>query len=204
MATATRTSRRIRIGPADHGRRMTLEAFIKADFVEGWLYELARGVVEVTQVPKPRHGRVVWRVARLFINYDERHPGIINYQAGGGECRLRLPAMVSDRHPDQAIYLDPEPEEGPDVWTRWVPHIVVEVVSPRGRKRDFIAKREEYLRMGVREYWIIDPEKRRMHVLVRRGDAWQERIVPERGIYRTNLLPGLEVRPAELLGPAGD
>jgi Uma2 family endonuclease len=203
MATATRTARKIRIGPADHGRRMTLEAFIKADFVEGWLYELARGVVEVTQVPKPRHGRVVDRVARLFIHYDERYPGRINYRAGGGECRLRLPGMASDRHPDQAIYLDPEPE-GPDVWTKWVPHIVVEVVSPRGRKRDFIAKREEYLRMGVREYWILDPEKERMHVLVRIGDAWQERIVSRRGVYRTVLLPGLEVRPAELLGPAGD
>jgi Uma2 family endonuclease len=203
MATATRTARRIRIGPTDHGRRMTLEAFIKADFVEGWLYELARGVVEVTQVPRPRHGRIVRRVARLFDHYDEQHPGVIKYLAGGGECRLRLPTMVSDRHPDQAIYLDPEPE-GPHVWTMWVPHIVVEVVSPRGRKRDFIAKREEYLRMGVREYWIIDPEKRRLHVLVRSGDAWQERIVPERGLYRTILLPGLEVRPAELLGPAGD
>jgi len=203
MATVTRSARKVRIGPADHGRRMTLEAFIKADFVEGWLYELARGVVEATQVPRPRHGRVVRRVARLFDDYDEQHPGVIEYLAGGAECRLRLPTMVSDRHPDQAIYLDPEPE-GPDVWTKWVPHIVVEVVSPRGRKRDFIAKREEYLRRGGREYWILDPEKRRMHVLVRMGDAWQERIVPERGIYRTILLPGLEIRPADLLGPAGD
>jgi Uma2 family endonuclease len=180
---------------------MSLEAFIKADFEEGWLYELARGVVEVTEVPRPRHGRIVHRVARLFILYDEEHPGIINYRAGGGECRLRLPGMVSDRHPDQAIYLDPEPE-GPNVWAKWVPHIVVEVVSSRGRKRDFIAKREEYLRMGVHEYWIIDPEKRRMHVLVREGDTWVETVVPERGLYRTRLLPGLEVRPAELLGPA--
>jgi hypothetical protein len=38
MATITR-----RIGPADHGRRMTLDEFIAADFEEGWLYELARG-----------------------------------------------------------------------------------------------------------------------------------------------------------------
>ena len=43
--------------------------------------------------------------------------------------------MVSDRHPDQAIYLDPEPT-GPRVWTRWVPHIVVEVVSPGGEDRE--------------------------------------------------------------------
>ena len=109
MATATRTAPKRRIGPADHGRRMTLDEFIEADFQEGWLYELARGVVEVTEVPGPWHGRIVDRVAEMFILYDEQHPGGIKYRAGGGECRMRLPGMVSDRHPDQAIYLDPEP-----------------------------------------------------------------------------------------------
>ncbi len=203
MATATRTARKIRIGPADHGRRMTLDEFINADAEEGWLYELARGVVEVTEVPGPSHGRDVRRVARLFDRYDERRPGVIKYLAGGGECRIRLPGMASDRHPDQAVYLDPEPP-GPNVWTKWVPHIVVEVVSPRGRKRDFIAKREEYLRMGVHEYWILDPKKRQMHVLARVADTWEEIVVPANGVYRTHLLPGLVVRPPELLGPAGE
>jgi Uma2 family endonuclease len=203
MTTATRTARKVRIGPADRGRRMTLDAFIKADFQEGWLYELARGVVEVTEIPAPWHGRIVDRTAEMFILYRRQHPGRIKYRAGGGECRIRLPGMVSDRHPDQALYLDPEPA-GPNVWTKWVPHIVVEIVSPRGRKRDFIAKREEYLRMGMHEYWILDSKERRMHVFLRAGDTWEEIVVPATGVYRTHHLPGLEVRPAELLGPAGN
>jgi Uma2 family endonuclease len=109
--------------------------------------------------------------------------------------------MVYDRHPDQAIYLDPEPD-GLKVWTKWVPHIVVEIVSPGGEQRDFGDKREECLRAGVREYWILDTERRRMHALVRAGATWEETIVPETGTYRTEFLPGLEVGPAELLGPA--
>ncbi len=56
--------------------------------------------------------------------------------------------------------------------------------------------------MGVREYWILDTEHRRVHALVREGDTWEETIVPESGIYHTVFLPGLQVRPAELLGPA--
>src|SRR5262249_46412155 len=146
---------RLQIGPADHGRRLTLDEFIEADFQEGWLYELARGVVDVTEVAGPWHGRIVRRVAWMFINYDLQHPGIITYGSGAGECRIRLPGMVCDRHPDQAIYLDPEPQ-GPSVWTRWIPHIVVEIVSPGGERRDFVEKREEYLRAGIREYWILD------------------------------------------------
>ena len=155
----------------------------------------------MTEVPGPAHGRIVRRIAFMFLDYERLHPGLITYGAGGGECRMRLPGMVSDRHPDQAIYLDPE-VTGPNVWTRWVPHIVVEVVSPGGEDRDFIQKREEYLRVGVREYWILDPEQRRMHVLIRAGDTWEETIVAEADVYRTILLPGLEVSPGELLGPA--
>jgi Uma2 family endonuclease len=201
MATATLSTPTTRIGPLDHGRHMSLDEFIQADFEEGWLYELARGVLEVTEVPGPWHGRIVHRLARMFILYIELHPGLIQYRAGGGECRLRLPGMISDRHPDQAIYLDPEPP-GPNVWAKWIPHIVVEVLSPGGEDRDLVVKRDEYLRAGVREYWILDPQHRRLIVLARKGDTWDETIIPEAGVYRTVFLPSLEVRPAELLGPA--
>jgi len=188
------------LGPADHGRRMTLDEFIDADWAEGCLYELSRGVVEVTEVPGTPHGWIVRRTARLFDRYDEAHPGLIRYLAGGGECRLRLPGMQSDRHPDQAIYLRPEPP-GPHPWKRWVPDLVVEIVSKGGKSRDFVDKREEYLRAGVSEYWIINPATRKMHVLNRVGDIWEEVIVGEQDIHRTYLLPGLEARVGDLLGP---
>jgi Uma2 family endonuclease len=198
MATITR-----RIGPADHGRRMPFDEFIECEFEDGWLYELARGVIDVTEVPGVSHGRRVRRVARLFDDYDEAHPGIINYLAGGGECRLRLPGMQSDRHPDQAIYLLPPPK-GKKPWTRWVPQIVVEVVSVGGEERDYVEKQEEYLRIGVLEYWILDPAKQALIVFRRAGDVWEVVIVPADETYRTDLLPGLDVRPADLLGPPED
>ena len=49
-----------RIGPADHGRAMTLEEFRDAEEEEGYRYELARGVLEVTEVPErpARSGRL--------------------------------------------------------------------------------------------------------------------------------------------------
>ncbi len=182
---------------------MAFEAFVEADFVEGWLYELARGIVVVTEVPGIHHGRIVSRLNETFVVYDISHRGIINYRAGGGECRIRLPGMKSDRHPDQAIYLSPEPK-GPRVWTRWVPQIVVEVVSVSGEDRDYVEKREEYLRIGVLEYWILDPKRRRMLVLSRLGDVWEEAVLAENAIHRTYLLPGLEVNVGEILGPPAE
>ena len=85
--------------------------------------------------------------------------------------------MQSDRHPDQAIYLNPPPA-GPSPWSRWVPAIVVEVVSKGGEDRDYVEKREEYLRFGITEYWILDPMLRRLLVLHRAGDVWEERAIP--------------------------
>jgi Uma2 family endonuclease len=190
------------VGPQDHGQRMTLEEFIDAEFEEGFLYELSGGVVEVTEVPGPNHGRIVLRLARLFFRYNEQHPGVIDYQAGCGECRLRLPGMSSDRHPDQAIYLDPQPP-GPAPWTRWIPHLAVEVVSEGGEDRDYVVKRQEYLAAGIREYWIIDPSLRQLRILIREGDAWAETILTEGQPYHTPYLPGLEVVLEELLGIPG-
>jgi Uma2 family endonuclease len=199
MATITR-----RIGPADHGQRMTLDEFIEADFEEGWLYELGRGVIDVTEVPGLNHGRIVDRITELFVAYAINNRGVINYRAAGSDCRLRLPGMQSDRHPDQAVYLyEPPPGEN-QPWTRWVPNIVVEVVSRSGVDRDYDEKREEYLRVGVTEYWIVDPIKRQLLVLQRFGDVWNEVNVAPGTVYRPFLLPGLEVRPEELLGPAED
>lgn len=196
MATIARP-----IGPADQGLRMTLEEFIAADWQGGWLYELARGVLVVTEVPRPPHALAVERVADMFSYYKRTHPGIIYLRAGGGECRIRLEGMQSDRHPDQAIYLTPPPE-GPNPWSRWVPAIVVEVVSQGGEDRDYVEKREEYLRFGVAEYWVLDPMLKRLLVLRRGGDVWVEQVIAAGQTYRTDLLPGLIVRPSELLGIA--
>ena len=56
----------VRIGPADRGRSMTLDEFLEAEVEEGFRYELARGALEVTQVPGEDHGQIVWNLYRLI------------------------------------------------------------------------------------------------------------------------------------------
>jgi Uma2 family endonuclease len=198
MATATQ---RPTIGPLDHGRAMSYDEFLEADVEPGWLYELGGGIVDVVEVPGPGHGMLVHRLARLFILHDLAYPGVIRYRASGGECRLRFPFLQSDRHPDQAVYLDPKPK-GKRIWERWIPHVVVEIVSPGGDDRDYVQKREEYLRAGIREYWILDPRRQAMLVLRNLGESWAEIPLGPGDVYRPEVLPGLEVNVSELLAPA--
>ena len=50
---------------------------------------------------------------------------------------------------------------------------------------------------------MIDPKRREMIVHSRAGDTWAIATVPADAVHRTHLLPGLEVLPADLLGPTG-
>jgi Uma2 family endonuclease len=85
-----------------------------------------------------------------------------------------------------------------------VPAIAVEFVSAgsRSRRRDYEAKRDEYLALGVREYWVIDRFRRTMTIFRIVGSAVQEQIVAENDVYRPALLPGFELPLAKVLAAA--
>src|SRR5438309_8066062 len=73
---------RRKIGPADHGRRMSLKDFDHAPVVEGYLYELSRGIITVSDVPKYYHFAQVQGTRDQFIVYKLSHPGRIHSIAG--------------------------------------------------------------------------------------------------------------------------
>ncbi len=195
---ATMTSR---IGPADHGRAMTQQEFLDAEQEEGFRYELARGVLEVTEVPNDAHGELEWFLVKSLGAYDQTHPGMIRRVAAGGTIRLWLPGMVSGRNPDLAIVLH---DATKDSRSRRVPAMAIEIVS-RGREaheRDYVTKRAEYLAYGLREYWIVDPITRQVLVLARDGDVWVERTFVGDQAAEGLVLPGFVVRLPELWAAA--
>lgn len=179
----------IPIGPADDGRRMSLKDFDHAPVVEGYLYELSRGIITVSDVPKIRHALQEQAVREQLTAYKLTHPRRIYFIAPGSGAKLLIWEYESERHPDVSIYLAPPPPVD-DPWTAWIPAIVVEVVSPSSRKRDYEQKPEEYLRFGVKEYWIVDLERHQMLVMRRVRDEWTERVIRPGKLYRTRLLPG--------------
>jgi Uma2 family endonuclease len=194
-------STQIHIGPADHGRKMTLEEFREAEEEPGYRYELARGVLEVTEVPNDPHRQVVSNLQGAFHLYHRDHPGRIRCIGGAGEFRLWIPEMISGRNPDVAVVLQGTPK---DMRGRRPPSLVVEVVSPgaKARERDYQDKRQEYLVFGIREFWIVDPRFRQVTVLIRRdepeGAAWSERVFRGDDVIEGAMLPGFVGTVAEL------
>jgi Uma2 family endonuclease len=178
------------IGPADHGRRMSLDEFDTAEAVEGYLYELSRGVITVVDVPNPRHYRQQVAIRSQLAAYKVAHPGRIYDVASGGDCKILVAGLESERHPDLAVYTD-EPSDDPEVWSTYVPLLVVEIVSSGSTHRDYEEKREEYLRFGVKEYWIVDEARDQMLALRRYRGEWRERVVRPGEVYEPRILPGL-------------
>lgn len=192
-----------RVGPADHGRPMSLDEFDLAEGQEGYRYELSRGIITVSDVPDLEHQAQVEATHKQFFHYRTTHEDMVYRLVEGGSAKILLADLQSERHPDLVLYKS-RPLDRDNVWATWVPDLVIEVVSPSSRRRDYDEKPEEYLDFGVSEYWMIDYEKREMLVLRRSGGRWVRRVVTEQETYEPKLLPGLRFRLAPVFAAADE
>jgi Putative restriction endonuclease len=193
-----------KIGPADHGRPMSLADFEHAEVQEGYLYELSRGVITMSDVPNRLHILLLNSIKHQLYSFLVAHPGLICLMLTGSECKLLLPAFESERHPDLSLYLtDPPPIDNANLWHHWFPEIVIEVVSPSSRNRDYEEKPEEYLRLGVKECWIVDGRDKVMVVMKRVRNRWAESRIEPPATYQTRLLPGLKFSSGDVSRAAG-
>ena len=84
----------------------------------------------------------------------------------GGACEVYIPPYAVYLNADNSIYLEPDltvicdPAKSEDKGCVGAPDWVVEVVSPSSKRMDYLLKLFKYRTAGVREYWIINPEKR--------------------------------------------
>jgi Uma2 family endonuclease len=70
--------------------------------------------------------------------------------------------------------------------------LVVEIISPDGRTIDRVTKFREYEQGGVREYWLLDPERRRAEFYRRGRDGRFRPIhVGDDGVFRSAVVKGL-------------
>jgi Uma2 family endonuclease len=187
--------KRIReLGPDSAGIRLTPREFDRSEFVEGWRYELIDGVLVVSPTPLKNERDPNGELEYLLRVYRDTHPQ--------GAC---LDATLSEetvyagrnrRRADRVIWAGlgrlPRRKE--------IPTIIVEFVSrgKRDRWRDYEEKREEYLEMGVQEYWVVDRFELTLTVFTTKAGKTRKRLFAEKQTYTTDLLPGFELPLARL------
>lgn len=142
------------------GLRMNADDFLDLPD-DGCNYELIDGVVVMSPSPKPIHQAVAWEISIQLGIFLREHPigrafseiDIHLGQGPSGEDVVYKPEIVfiqNDRLPQMTEKI----VGGPD--------LVVEVVSRGSRRMDMETKRNDYEKAGVKEYWLIDPERSAM------------------------------------------
>ena len=99
------------------------------------------------------------------------HLAVAGYiRSHGGECEVYIPPYGVYLNRDNSVYLEPDltvicdPSKSEEKGCVGAPDWVVEVVSPSSKRMDYLIKLFKYRAAGVREYWIINPEKRIVQV----------------------------------------
>lgn len=135
---------------------------------DGNRYELIEGELFVSRAPGFFHQIVVTNIIALVRPFLDRNPlgiivvgpGVIFSQFSGV-----IPDLVFISNEQRAEIASGEKVTG-------APALVIEVLSPgaENARRDRIAKRQLYAKYGVKEYWIVDSEKRAVEVYVLAGE----------------------------------
>ncbi len=133
------------------------------------LVEFRDGYLEVLTMPAPYHQNVViylFELIKAFVMTNGLGKVLIApLRVKVGHRRYREPDIVFLQTPHFAkrtpVYWD-----GAD--------LVVEVVSnsPEDHERDYHTKRAEYAAAGISEYWIVDPQEKRITVLTLQGESY--------------------------------
>ena len=122
---------------------------IRVELIDGVIYDLAS--------PTSIHQIIAGTVHTIMSNYAAEH---------GHHCMPYIAPLdvefdnrKKDRlQPDLLVVCERENEEPES--DQHAPDFIMEVMSPSSIRVDMLIKLNRYMRAGVKEYWIVDPEKK--------------------------------------------
>lgn len=123
---------------------------------EGQRAELIDGEIYMMAPPNRLHQRLVHQLDKLIGNYiDSRH----------GDCEVYPAPFAVFLNQDHENYVEPDlsvicdKSKLDDRGCNGAPDWIIEITSPSDPQRDYGIKLFKYRTAGVREYWIVNPQK---------------------------------------------
>lgn len=159
----------------------------RAELIDGQLYNMAP--------PSRMHQKLISQFMLVLGQYIRDHHGTCEVYPA--PFAVNLDAEDKDWvEPDISVICDTSKLD--DRGCNGAPDLVVEVVSPSSRRIDYSTKNALYSEAGVREYWIVDPEKERTTVYRYEDDA-APIIYPFADNIPVGIFPGLAINVTDLL-----
>ena len=197
------------LGPGDEGIVLTECQYLRCSDAPGYVSEIFDGAVHVSPSPKPNHD--IWRylIQGHLHAFSREYPALLRYVSGDNDVVVPFRPGPTRPRPDITAYRDFRIAQvvGTEAdWADFCPLLVVEVISPRRRRKDIVRNRGLYWAAGgIAEYWIIDPrddsaqpwliahwrepgQPAWSQVEIEFGDTYQSRTMPELSINLKELL----------------
>lgn len=131
----------------------------RAELIDGHMYMMAP--------PNRKHQKISMELSSIIREYIRSHKGKCEVYAAPFAVYLdeRSNTYVE---PDISVICDSDKLD--DRGCKGAPDWIIEIVSPASKKMDYLLKLLKYRSAGVKEYWIVDPEKNRVIVYNFTGD----------------------------------
>ncbi|MDW8306643.1 MAG: Uma2 family endonuclease [Leptospiraceae bacterium] len=181
-----------KLRPRYQGLRVTREEYLDLE-EDGFQYDVINGVMQVAPSPNFEHGSVQGKIFARFDRYLEKNP-IARLSL---ETDVFLPDGGDPLRPDISLILS-ENLHIVKTHIHGTPELVCEVLNAATRERDLGVKAERYLKCGVKEYWIADPDNKTLQVWYNAKDHWEK--VAGVMEFHSKLLPDLVVTTKEIFG----
>ena len=158
----------------------------------GFRAELIGGMVYMPSPVTLRHGKHHGMFGGLLFNYSAATEGTEAFI----DTTMIL-ARDSEPQPDLSLIVYPEAGGQLRVsakdYFEGAPELAVEIAHS-SRSIDLNAKKQDYELYGVREYIVVEVKSQVVHWFVRRGAKFVAH-VPDNGIYKSRVFPGLWLDP---------
>lgn len=121
----------------------------RAELIDGKIYYMAP--------PSRTHQKISWKLHQAIANYID---------SKSGKCEVLAAPFAVFLNEDDINYIEPDISVICDIsklddkGCHGAPDWIIEIVSPSSRPRDYLIKLFKYRNAGVKEYWIVDPDKK--------------------------------------------
>lgn len=138
---------------------------------DGERAELIDGKIYYMPPPNTRHQRLVSDLHYLIKDFIKRN---------NGECEVFPSPFAVFLNEDDVNYVEPDisvicdKNKITDKGCNGAPDWVIEIVSPSSKQMDYYKKLFKYRTAGVREYWVVDPERELVTVYNFEKDSMEE------------------------------
>lgn len=128
---------------------------------DGERAELIDGQIFYMAPPNRRHQEIVGDLFTTINSY---------IKSKAGSCKSYIAPFAVFLNEDDKNYVEPDisvicdPNKLTGKGCKGAPDWIIEIVSPGSRRMDYSIKLFKYRSAGVREYWIVDPDKNRIMI----------------------------------------